>query len=338
MDGPIPTQDALNQGSPNQAAPTLPSWLASACLHAVLIVMLLLLLRHQPRGAVEEPDRSGGIVLRQVRDDGEFYEDQSDHAQQQSADQATQDAITTELQEAAVAALPAVEAGPDISADLPAMPVIGAGPRPGGGVGNAQQATQAALQPRRASGGKARVRFYDLEGEGSKFVFVLDRSESMRGNPLANAKHELIRSLASLESMHQFQILFFNHQLRAFDLTGGQNRVAFATDETKQLAARFVADTTASGGTDTSAAVLRAVLMRPDVIFLLTDAEDALSAAQLDKIRRRNADRASINVVQLGQASGAGSGSYLKRLARQNGGRYVYMNVSRLRAAPPADK
>jgi uncharacterized protein YegL len=314
----------------NQGAPSLPSWLVSAAVHAVILVVFALVWQSPPRGAAEEPLRRGGIVLKQIHEDGEYYEDEDD----QTASDAIARTMSADLQEAALAALPALDAAPDAAAALPTLPVLGAGPRPGGGVGDALAATGGVRQPRRASAGKARVRFYDLEGEGTRFVYVLDRSESMRGRPLESAKQQLIQSFEPLESTHQFQIIFFNHSMRIFDLTGGQRRIAFATEENKALAQRFVRATSADGGTDTASAMIHAVAMQADVIFLLTDAEDSLSVLQLETIRRKNGDRASINVVHFGYGADSAAGTYLKRLARQNGGRYVYVDTSRFGAAP----
>ena len=84
-----------------------------------------------------------------------------------------------------------------------------------------------------------------------------------------------------LDSVHQFQIIFFNHQVRAWDLTGGQNRVAFGTARNKEVAAAWVAGITADGGTDRVAALSRAIAFRSDVIFFLTDDDTPMSAADL---------------------------------------------------------
>jgi len=292
----------------------------------VLLLLLLFALSDEPRGAAHQPERSGGIVLRHVTDEGELYEGEED----QTTDQSVEEPSSDEVPEKVLAALPAADAQSELTDALPDVPPIGPGSRPGGGVGDALEATGGAAQPRSARGGRARVRFYDLEGEGSRFVYVLDRSESMSGRPLASAKRQLIASLQPLESTHQFQIIFFNHRLQIFDLTGGQHRVAFATDENKANAAKFVDSITADGGTETASALSAAVAMRPDVIFLLTDAEDALSAAQLDAIVRKNNGRASINVVEFGFGPASGNSQHLVSLARQNGGRYVYVDTAGL--------
>ena len=68
MDGP----------SRNQGAPSLPSWLVSAAVHAACLVVLGLIWQTTPRGAAEEQTRRGGIVLKQIHEDGEFYQDEDD--------------------------------------------------------------------------------------------------------------------------------------------------------------------------------------------------------------------------------------------------------------------
>ena len=122
-------------------------------------------------------------------------------------------------------------------------------------------------RPTASASGKysASVRVFGVEGVGTKFVYVFDRSTSMEGPPIAAAKKQLIDSLASLEACHEFQIIFFNDQLRSVDLTGGGRRIAFATDRNKQLAAKFVGGITADGGTDRLAAIKAAIALRPDM-------------------------------------------------------------------------
>ena len=77
-------------------------------------------------------------------------------------------------------------------------------------------------------------------------------------------------------------------------------RMVWATDENKQLAAHFVDGITADGGTDHMAALTAALQLEPDVIFLLTDGEqqDDLTADDLKRVDRLNSGRAQINVIQ----------------------------------------
>lgn len=181
------------------------------------------------------------------------------------------------------------------------------------------------------SGGKASVRVFGVQGVGTKFVYVFDRSSSMEGAPLAAAKQQLIQSINSLEAIHQFQIIFFNHQMRTFDATGGGHRVAFATDRSKQLAAKFIGGITADGGTDRMAALRAAVAMQPDVIFFLTDADDPLSESELAEIAQLNRRAsAAICTIEFGSGPAQKSDDFLAELARTSGGQYGYVDTTRL--------
>ena len=72
--------------------------------------------------------------------------------------------------------------------------------------------------------------------------------------------------------------------------------------------------------------------MKPDVIFFLTDAaEPQLSSSQLEKIRQKN-NRvgATIHAIEFGAGPNQGGVNFLMRLAGQNGGSHVYVDVTGL--------
>ena len=307
----------------------LPPWLLSVVLHVLLIFVLAWSFQVVPRGLpADEPGREVGIVLKQFSESGERYEGEADQAAETSERESP-----TDPTDAAMSALPSGAAALDPSDALPQLPVIGPSDlnAAGGGIGDATDLTSGAQQPRRATGGKAGVSLYGgPTAVGSKFVFVFDRSDSMVGPPLASAKRELLRGLSTLESTHQFQIIFFNHHRRVFDLSGGQNRIPFASSRAKDMAARFVGGITADGGTDRIAALLTAVGLRPDVIFFLTDADNPMTAAELERIRRRNRGAASIHCIEFGFGPEAGGENFLHRLARQNAGSLVYVDTTQL--------
>jgi hypothetical protein len=181
--------------------------------------------------------------------------------------------------------------------------------------------------------GAARTGVFGVSGVGYKFVYVFDRSGSMDGHggaPLASAKRELIQSLRELDKTHQFQIIFYNENPRVFAPSGGEGRLAFGTDQNKRLAERFVGGITADGATHHEDALSMALRMRPDVIFFLTDADEpTLSAKQLARIAQLN-HGTSINAIEFGYGPQGDSNNFLVRLARENGGQHVYVDVSQL--------
>lgn len=300
----------------------LPAWLASIVLHALLIVTLGLLIRTVPRGAAEPTVRTGGIVLKYDTASGEKFEGERrspSAGEQPPADQSQ--AMLSALPGPDDVAEPSPQLldrqGPSGRAASPTGDIPGAGQLAAGGQGSGTGGT----------GGRARVRVFGVEGEGRTFVYVFDRSVSMTGQRLALAKAELLRSLESLETTHQFQIVFFNDRQQVFDLSGGQRRMPFATDRAKSLAERFVGGITADGGTDRLSALERALRMRADVIFFLTDADDPMSNSELASLRRKNRGTA-VCTIEFGVGPRQGRPNFLERLAKQNGGSYVYMDTT----------
>ncbi|MEK6247863.1 MAG: hypothetical protein N2C12_06765, partial [Planctomycetales bacterium] len=55
-----------------------PGWLSSLVLHAILLVVLAVTIQAVPPGAVDEPDRTTGIVLKSHKKPGEYYDGNKD--------------------------------------------------------------------------------------------------------------------------------------------------------------------------------------------------------------------------------------------------------------------
>jgi hypothetical protein len=180
-------------------------------------------------------------------------------------------------------------------------------------------------------GGKARISLFGLVGEGYKFVYCFDRSGSMGGdgrNALRALKAELLRSFKDLDTVHQFQIVYYNENAKLFNPSGQPGHLAWGTDQNKELATRFIESIKAEGGTDHEEGLRLAIRLKPDVIFLLTDGDDPkLTPAQLEKIRTLAAG-IIINAIEFGPGTKRAETSFLEELAHQNGGRYVYVDLS----------
>ncbi len=186
-------------------------------------------------------------------------------------------------------------------------------------------------KPARRFDGRARVRVFGVEGVGNKFVYLFDRSVSMDGPLLAAAKEQLIASLESLESVHQFQIVFFNYEVQLWDITRGQNRIAFATDRNKQLARQYVRGITAMGGTLRREALRRAIAMRSDAIFFLTDTDTPMAAGDVaSAIRRARRNSTAIHTIEFGFNASQSKENFLTQLAQATGGQYDYVDTSKL--------
>jgi hypothetical protein len=76
-----------------------------------------------------------------------------------------------------------------------------------------------------------------------------------------------------------------------------------------------------------------ALRMVPDVIFFLTDADEPrISTQQLAHLAQRNKGT-SINTIEFGYGPQSDPDNFLVKLARQNGGKHAYVDVSRLPVA-----
>jgi hypothetical protein len=183
--------------------------------------------------------------------------------------------------------------------------------------------------------GSAKTSVFGVEGRGTKFVYLFDRSASMDGAPLSAAKKQLIESLKSLDGVHQFQIIFFNSTTQIFDAAGTGKRIVFASDRNKQLAWNFVGGITADGGTDRMVALRDALAMGPNVIFFLTDADDPMSPTELAEVDRLNHRAATkICVIEFGRGPMAPQYNFLMQLARETGGKYGYVDTTKLGRSP----
>ena len=305
----------------------LPAWAMSLTLHLVLLVLLTLVLQLAPRGAAIEAGRPGGIVLaRQQQGAREYFDADSDRRDQKSQEQP----------KSVAAALPSL-------AEAPRVELAGVLPSDGELVGLADDLGKAlpdagdltgGVSRSKVADGSVRTEVFGVAGQGSKFIYVFDRSGSMDGfggRPLAAAQSELIMSLDDLEKTHQFQIIFYNERPRIFNPTGGVPRLVWGNERGKTLAERFVRGIVATGGTRHMEALELAVKMRPDVIFFLTDADEPqLSPGELADIRRMNRADVTINTIEFGFGPFNGQDNFLVKLARKNHGRHVYVDVSSL--------
>lgn len=184
--------------------------------------------------------------------------------------------------------------------------------------------------------GNTRLKVFGNEAIGKKFVFLFDRSISMDGAPLEAAKAQLVTNLLSLESSHEFQIIFFNHEPEAWKPTAEKPKLAVASDENLLSAEAFIDSIRADGGTYRRAALKQALLMQPDVIYFLTDADAAMSGndlLQAIKLARRN--KIAIHTIEFGVMPNPMQENFLKQLARFTKGAYVYINTSDLLGRNP---
>ncbi len=303
----------------------LPSWLASLAVHLTLILLLALLQVFGKGGFGES-----SILLDCTADGPQGTEDDSLLAAsiELPSELTADEPAETPIPEVAELATPV-----DSVSKIELMnPAGGQKPLPGTDVKGAGAAP-------------VQTAIFGLRGEGTDFVYVFDRSDSMNSTfsfasegetifsitPLEAAKAELVRSLKDLNPGNRFHIVFYNHGTWLFDPGSTPARgLIQASPENKRRAVDFIASVDAHGQTRHVPPLEIALRMKPDVIFLLTDGEekDDPSAADVGRLRRLNGGRTKINVIQF--CYEPRTGGSLAQLANESGGRHVFMNIRQL--------
>jgi hypothetical protein len=163
--------------------------------------------------------------------------------------------------------------------------------------------------------------FFQVTAHGRSFVYVIDRSASMgRNGALEAAKRELLASLELLPPETWFQIIAYNRDAQPLRI-GGRTDLVPVTEENKRQVARLCESLNAEGGTEHLGALKRALLLQPDVIFFLTDADD-LKAEHVQEVSRLNGGRRVIHTIELSPPNHHRNHRPLQVLARANHGQH----------------
>ena len=153
-----------------------------------------------------------------------------------------------------------------------------------------------------------------------RVVFLLDRSGSMAiSDALDRAKVELAAALDALPPETAFQLLAYNSN--ALPLVGDPSNLLFASRENVARVRTELEALRGSGFTRHLDAVRSALRLRPDLVVLLTDADD-LSPADVHAMTLANGGRATIDVVELTRDPVLRPDGGLATLAASNGGRH----------------
>lgn len=177
-----------------------------------------------------------------------------------------------------------------------------------------------------SGGGAAGISFFRIPVRGQQVVFVIDRSASMGLNgAFAAARKELLASLDRLPAEASFQVIAYNRGAEPLR-PGGRVGLIPASPEMKRQARRLLESLRAEGGTDHLAALKRGLLLQPDVLFFLSDADD-LTGEQIQAISRFNRGRTIIHTVAVTASPRADAENPLRELARANGGMFRMVDL-----------
>ncbi|HZL91673.1 MAG TPA: VWA domain-containing protein [Pirellulaceae bacterium] len=331
---------------------TIPAWLLSLALHlAVLLSAALLFRTFNVSQAPDEPSRGTSIVLLSSNDTHPpQYFSADERADHKSARFAAGSGGAGALDSQALSPLasdppisgimlpsaqgPAVDPGWSATS-AKAGAGAGGGRRRFGGLSDADVAAilaedAARWQKSAPSGPTAQLSLFgSAPAEGRSFVFLIDRSQSMGHaglGAIAAAAKELAASIDALGPEQKFQVIAYNQKPLAL----GGRETLMATPENKRKLIEFVEGIVAVGATEHELGLYAALRYKPDVIFLFTDGGDPrLNPGQLKSIREAVAGHTAIHCLHFGSGTPAEDENFLARLAKENGGSYVYIDVNK---------
>ena len=159
--------------------------------------------------------------------------------------------------------------------------------------------------------------FYGIEANGADFVFVVDMSGSMSGSRFRRAQNELRRSIESLSPTQRYFVIFFSDN--AWPMPGRE--MIEATPENLKDTRSWLKQAACQGGTNPLPALLAAINLDPDAVFLLSDGKfDPQTVMQVKTAETYPA----IPIHTIGFASRAGE-PMLKAISEITGGAYRFV-------------
>ncbi len=171
-----------------------------------------------------------------------------------------------------------------------------------------------------------RASFFGIRARGQFFIYVVDQSGSMLDDGrLIRAKIELRRSVFALQPPQSFEVIFYNEQ--ATPMPGGPFPRS-ADQRNKDLLTAWLRLIVPDGGTEPKSAVIQALALAPDAVFLLSDGD--YPEGTVEAIAAANSRKTPIHCVDL---TGGLAGDHLQRIARDSGGQYA-SHPGRLEGSP----
>lgn len=168
---------------------------------------------------------------------------------------------------------------------------------------------------------EADFEFFGIGTNGTTAVFVMDRSQSMQGEPFTTAKRELCRSLEALAPTKQYAVCFYCHTTQWLG-----SELTKASPEAVHKSVNDIQAIGTGPGTNHYGALKEALARRPSVIFLLTDADpdsDLTPEQHSELLAAAETTKSTIHLLRCGKPS---PGGRLEDLALQTGGKSVNVN------------
>ena len=167
--------------------------------------------------------------------------------------------------------------------------------------------------------GGGKVNYFGIETKGDAVVFVVDASGSMRGERFKEACAELLYTVDNLAAFQSFAVFFFNDH-RHSEVFPAEEKLAVADAASKEALRQWVATVRPQGDTHPTLIVRRALRLKPNLMFFLSDGDIPKNTVRVAKADNQGA--AVIHTICFQSEDGE---ELLRKMARENGGEYHYV-------------
>lgn len=200
--------------------------------------------------------------------------------------------------------------------------------------------------------------FFGTPRQGRRVVYLVDYSESMRsdtdggGTRLDALKKELTRSINSLKSGMNFNVIFFSHTAWTIDTEGpnqadkgwnGLNETPpvpwhMATEQTKQVFTEKIRSMDTGRGTVWYSPLKMAFSMKPapDIVYLLSDGEPSDLMDALNRVDGMNPTGVPVDTFAMEEPGEAARA--MLEMAEETGGRFTMIYKGRAFSGMAAEK
>lgn len=165
--------------------------------------------------------------------------------------------------------------------------------------------------------------FFGLGGEARaarRIVYVVDRSGSMTGI-FGAVQKELKRSIDGLRKSQEFHVIFYsNGEL----VENPPKRLVNAIRASKETTFEFIDSVWPEGGTEPLEAINRAFILKPDLIYFLSDGEIPGAAELKESLIQQNKGR-QVRIFTIAYVNPAGR-DLLEEIARDHGGQFKFVS------------
>jgi hypothetical protein len=178
----------------------------------------------------------------------------------------------------------------------------------------------------------SKTQFFGTEASGSRFVFIIDASDSMNeGFRWHQALDELEKSIDQLTEDQKVVVLLYNFQtFPMFDLSREELKMFAVSDKFKTALNKWLEDQIPIGGTRPAHALSYSLSLKPDAIFLLSDgmlADNSIQVLARENAARnpRQGDLSKIPVHTISLGPSEDGAELMKFIAEHNNGKFNWV-------------